>query len=156
MRLIDADNLKYRLKYFDNYRGLSTEDIYRIIDDCDAVDTLIISENATNGFSPEDISDAQTIDAVVIPKDATNGDVIKLVFPNIEIADTEVLKHVYTSVPYGELVGANIDCMRDWWNARYTTDRPTCEDCHNFGTVNCSETYREPCKNDVCETFERR
>lgn len=103
------------------------------------------------------IEHAQTIDAVVIPKGATNGDVIKLVFPNIEIADTEVLKHVYTSVPYGELVGANIDCMRDWWNARYTTDRPTCEDCHNFGTVNCSETYREPCKNDdVCETFERR
>ena len=112
---------------------------------------------ACSGFTQDDINSAQTVDAVVIPKNATNGDVIKLVFPNIEIADTEVLKHVYTSVPYGELVGANIDCMRDWWNARYTTDRPTCEDCHNFGTVNCSETYREPSKNDdVCETFERR
>jgi hypothetical protein len=41
--------LKYRLKYFDNYKGLSTKDIYRIINDCDTVDTLVTLENATNG-----------------------------------------------------------------------------------------------------------
>lgn len=40
---------------------------------------------------------------------------------------------------------------------KYNNAKPTCEDCNNFGTVNCSETYREPSKNDdVCETFERR
>lgn len=64
MRLIDADNLKYRLKYFDNYRGLSTEDIYRIIDDCDAVDTLVTLENATNGDMINLILDVDNNDCI--------------------------------------------------------------------------------------------
>lgn len=54
-----------------------------------------------------------------IPDNATNGDVIKAIFPNIQISDSEVMKNVYTGIPYGELIGANIDCMRDWWNAPY-------------------------------------
>ena len=30
----------------------------------------------------------------------------------------------------------------------------TCEECKNFGTVNCSETYREPTADDsICESF---
>ena len=57
-----------------------------------------------------------------IPDNATNGDVIKAMFPNIQISDSEVMKNVYTGIPYGELIGANIDCMRDWWNAPYQKD----------------------------------
>ena len=49
----------------------------------------------------------------------TNGDMIKAMFPSIEVIDSEVMKTVYTGIPYGELIGANIDCMRDWWNAPY-------------------------------------
>lgn len=58
-----------------------------------------------------------------IPDNATNGDVIKAIFPNIQISDSEVMKNVYTGIPYGELIGANIDCMRDWWNAPYQKGR---------------------------------
>ena len=44
---------------------------------------------------------------------------IKAIFPNIQISDSEVMKNVYTGIPYGELIGANIDCMREWWNSPY-------------------------------------
>lgn len=54
-----------------------------------------------------------------IPDNATNGDMIKAIFPNIQISDSEVMKNVYTGIPYGELIGANIDCMREWWNSPY-------------------------------------
>ncbi len=56
---------------------------------------------------------------IKIPKDATNGDVIKTLFPNIEIADSTSLKSIYTGIPFGEYIGANVDCMREWWNAPY-------------------------------------
>ena len=36
----------------------------------------------------------------------------------------------------------------------YKAERHTCGECQEWGTVNCSETYREPTKNDdVCESF---
>ena len=54
-----------------------------------------------------------------IPDSATNGEVIKALFPNIQISDSEVMKNVYTGIPYRELIGANIDCMREWWDSPY-------------------------------------
>lgn len=54
-----------------------------------------------------------------IPNNATNGDVIKTMFPSIEVSDSEMMKNVYTGIPYGELIGANIDCMREWWEELY-------------------------------------
>ena len=54
-----------------------------------------------------------------LPKNPTNGDMIKALFPSIEIADCPKFNEVYTGIPFGELIGANIDCMRDWWNAPY-------------------------------------
>ncbi len=56
---------------------------------------------------------------VLVKNGATNGDVIKAIFPNIQISDSEVMKNVYTGIPYGELIGANIDCMREWWKELY-------------------------------------
>ena len=58
-----------------------------------------------------------------IPDKATNGDVIKAMFPSIEVIDSEVMKKVYTGIPYGELIGASIDCMREWWNAPYQEEK---------------------------------
>ena len=59
------------------------------------------------------ISEAQTVDAIEIPKNITNGDMIKTMFPNIEI----------------EGIGGEIKCIAakngtsyfalDWWNAPY-------------------------------------
>lgn len=57
--------------------------------------------------------------SVKIAGEMTNGDMIKALFPNIEIADCTKFNEVYTEIPFGELIGANIDCMRDWWNAPY-------------------------------------
>ena len=55
----------------------------------------------------------------ILSKNATNGDVIKALFPDIEIADSPCLDKVYTGIPFGKYIGANIDCMREWWNAPY-------------------------------------
>ena len=49
----------------------------------------------------------------------TNGDVIKALFPDIEIADIPCLDKVYTGIPFGKYIGVNINCMRDWWNSPY-------------------------------------
>ena len=56
---------------------------------------------------------------VLIKNGATNEDIIKVIFPNIQISDSEIIKNVYTGIPYGELIGANIDCMREWWKELY-------------------------------------
>lgn len=54
-----------------------------------------------------------------IPENPTNGDMIKALFPDIEIYDSEEMKSVYTGIPFGKYIGANVDCMRDWWDAPY-------------------------------------
>lgn len=54
-----------------------------------------------------------------IPEKPTNGDIIKVLFPNIEIYDSKEMGSVYTGIPFGKYVGANVDCMRDWWDAPY-------------------------------------
>lgn len=59
---------------------------------------------------------------IIIPRGATNGDVIKAVFPNVEINAEEAYCKVYTSIPYGNIVGANIDCIKEWWDAPYRED----------------------------------
>ena len=56
---------------------------------------------------------------IPLPDNATNGDVIKALFPDIEIADSKALDKIYTGIPFGDLIGANVDCMREWWNAPY-------------------------------------
>ena len=56
---------------------------------------------------------------IVLPQNPTNGDVIKTMFPSIEIIDLPRFKEVYTGIPFGKLIGANIDCIRDWWDASY-------------------------------------
>ena len=56
---------------------------------------------------------------IIISRGATNGDVIKMLFPNVQINAGEVYCKVYTSIPYGDIVGANIDCIKEWWNAPY-------------------------------------
>lgn len=59
---------------------------------------------------------------LTIPENPTNGDVIKALFPNIEIYDSEKMESVYTGIPFGKYVGANVVCMRDWWNAPYKSE----------------------------------
>lgn len=58
-------------------------------------------------------------EAIRIPQNATNGDVIKAMFPDIEIYDSKAIESIYTGIPFGEYIGANVDCMRKWWNAPY-------------------------------------
>ena len=91
-RYIDADKLTVKLNEtqieFDrNYYGLG--EVKQIVDN------------------------APTVDAIEIPNGATNGDMIKTIFPNIEI----------------EGIGGEIKCIAaqngtsyfalDWWNAPY-------------------------------------
>lgn len=57
------------------------------------------------------------INAISISDNATNGDMIKALFSDIKINRGKV--NVYTAIPFGDYVGANIDAMKDWWNALY-------------------------------------
>lgn len=67
-----------------------------------------------------DVYIANTIaNGIAIPDNATNGDMIKALFPDIEIADSPCLDKVYTGIMFGKYIGVNIDCMRDWWSAPY-------------------------------------
>ena len=86
-----------------------------------AISYIEKSKDFTEGveFVINMIDNAPTVQAIPIPDNATNGDVIQAVFPDIEISDGKGLSKVYTGIPYGELIGANIDCMRDWWNKPY-------------------------------------
>lgn len=65
MRLIDADRLLQRTKFYNLKNG------NRAIDEID-------------------ILHAQTIQAIPIPDDATNGDMLKAMFPNMEIIDDNI------------------------------------------------------------------
>ncbi len=86
----------------------------KLIIDIDEDYVKIINKNGASNYPEEVIKNGTPI-----PDNATNGDVIKAMFPNIQISDSEVMKNVYTGIPYGELIGANIDCMREWWEELY-------------------------------------
>ena len=60
------------------------------------------------------IENAPTINAIPIPKDATNGDMIKAIFPNIEVKERNNVYEVYFGV------GTAIQFFNhQWWNAPY-------------------------------------
>lgn len=81
------------------------EDIYNHI----VIDSEYFTPSLVNAFK----------NGTVLPQNSTNGDMIKAMFPSIEIIDLPRFKEVYTGIPFGKLIGANIDCMRDWWDAPY-------------------------------------
>lgn len=66
-----------------------------------------------NYYGLGEVDNVPTVDAIEIPKNVTNGDMIKIMFPNIEI----------------EGIGGEIKCIAtqngtsyfalDWWNAPY-------------------------------------
>ena len=63
----------------------------------------------------------------VIPKQSfegmTNGEVLKKLFPDININDNPLFQEIYTEIPFNDYVGVNIDCMREWWNALYKENK---------------------------------
>lgn len=89
----------------------------------DIDDEQVLFDIKNRGLEGETETDKVIINALYngtpLPDNATNGDVIKALFPDIEIADTPCLDKVYTGIPFGKYIGANIDCMREWWNALY-------------------------------------
>ena len=61
---------------------------------------------------------------IEIPNNATNGDVIKAMFPQIIVNNIDDMSKVYTSIPFASLkyAGANIDAVKDWWDALYKVE----------------------------------
>lgn len=61
-----------------------------------------------------------------LPKDATNGDIIKTMFPNVEIEELigsfEPVKHKLLGYRTW-LGGRSQDYCLDWWNAPYKADK---------------------------------
>ncbi len=55
-----------------------------------------------------------TVDAIIIPENATNGDMIKALFPNVEVKEKNNGYEVYFGV------GTAIQLFNNqWWNAPY-------------------------------------
>ena len=87
-------------------------------------------ENKVNTFDTN-ISDVLKVleNCIEIPNGATNGDMIKTIFPNIEI----------------EGIGGEIKCIAaqngtsyfalDWWNAPYKKCETYCDDMEEFEEV---------------------
>ena len=91
----------------------------RLIDANELDDSLGISDEDINFHYM--LEEAETV--LTIPENPTNGDMIKALFPDIEIADCTKLDKIYTGIPFGKLIGANRDCMRDWWNAPWKENK---------------------------------
>ena len=65
------------------------------------------------------ISGAPTVDAIEIPKNVTNGDMIKIMFPYIEIEGIGgEIKCIAAQIGFGTSYFA-----LDWWNAPYKGGR---------------------------------
>ena len=63
----------------------------------------------------EIVDNAPTVDAIEIPKNVTNGDMIKTIFPNIEIEGIGgEIKCIAAQIGFGTSYFA-----LDWWNAPY-------------------------------------
>ena len=75
-------------------------------------------------FDTRNIIDSLPVaDVIEIPKDATNGDILKIVFPNLEIANESLNNDNLTGIlAYyggGTVKRNNHYFARDWWNAPY-------------------------------------
>ena len=98
MRLIDADKLCKSLddKYYPHERFVKLEDIL------------------------ETIENQSELKAIVIPPNATNGDMIKAMFPNVEIVRQEI-NSISNNIVVRDnsFLGAINRFHADWWNAPY-------------------------------------
>lgn len=83
----------------------------------------LLSEVESQKNEDEVTSESVIYDAVSkgapLPENLTNGDVIKALFPNIQIYNSKTIESIYTGIPFGKYIGANVDCMREWWEAPY-------------------------------------
>ena len=82
-----------------------------------------------------DLKDVPTVDAVMIPKNATNGDMIKAIFPSMEVKEEtikstlsnqniligyEVFLYIRKPRKEGEFgYGTRMKFSKEWWNAPY-------------------------------------
>lgn len=71
------------------------------------------------GEAKQIVDNAATVDAIEIPKNVTNGDMIKIMFPNIEIEGMGgEIKCIAAQIGFGTSYFA-----LDWWNAPYKRGR---------------------------------
>lgn len=86
----------------------------------DKIHPDVRTQHGALAISQGQLAYAETVNAVLIPENATNGDMIKAVFPYIEIEDN---CDMYYSVNIENLSidkGLNtIGFRKDWWNAPY-------------------------------------
>mgnify|MGYP003414892209 CR=1 FL=1 len=74
-------------------------------------DRIIVTRDAVQTT----LDNAPTVDAIEIPKNVTNGDMIKIMFPYIEI---EGIECIAAQIGFGTSYFA-----LDWWNAPYNGGR---------------------------------
>lgn len=57
--------------------------------------------------------------SIIIPENATNGDMIKALFPNVEIQTNEEYGKI-TNLIFIKIYGNETHCYKwDWWNKSY-------------------------------------
>lgn len=98
--------------------------VYSGDDDCNwrynFIDGKWINEDGQIFYSDKDIIEYlkdKGYQIIQNPDNATNGDVIKAIFPNIEVNDNGIIVEIYTDTSSEE--GANINCTKDWWDTKY-------------------------------------
>ena len=96
MSLIDADRLLQRTKFYN-------------------------LKNGNRAIDEVDILHAPPVQAIPIPEGATNGDIIKAMFPNIEVNEIETNTGGYIDVKYLDTIREcdSMAFLRKWWNAPY-------------------------------------
>lgn len=78
--------------------------------------------NANNmGFKEYIIENAETVQAIPIPQNATNGNILKIVFPNIEADEIKTDTGGYIEVKYLDTTDkCDATAFRkNWWDAPY-------------------------------------
>lgn len=88
----------------------------------------------------------EALSAPVCEDNISRKEVIKFI--------AEFVNNEYATEEDCEFVNLIIGGIKSMPNSTPARKRAKCGDCENFGTTNCSETYREPTIDDeACECF---
>lgn len=100
-------------------RYIDEELVVEALQSCLDTDSIYDENNGIDYISHDDavkfISEIPTSDVIQISDGATNGDVIKVLFPNIQIR--EVCNDELIEFTFDGVVGTSV--LKKWWNSPY-------------------------------------
>lgn len=107
MRLIDANEIKW---YGCNFEGGRA--CVKANGDC--------NKCTYAECDADQVRNLPAVNAIVIPDNATNGDMIKAMFPNVEIYTVVINEIVDVEICEDR---SELRCSVDWWNSPYRKEQ---------------------------------